>query len=234
MTEEKYTVQGYDVYPNGVMRLSCLQKYLQQAAAKDADKCGATYANMLKDGIVFIIVKMQYEITEMPRFDTEFTVKTWSDRIEGISFTRIYEVYIAGRLAATVTGIWALMDINERRLARPKALKYQLEEHMLKERAVIPRRFELEDPIECGKYTVKYSDLDINGHMNNCGYTDVLFNYLPVDRNAMPIKITLIYMNECYENHELQVLYRQDGNVLRANLIDTTTNKTSMESEFIY
>ncbi len=234
MTELIFKVQGYDTDPNGVMKLSSLQRYLQQAAAVDSDKCGATYANMKNDGIAFVIIKMQYEISDMPRFDTEFTVKTWSDRIEGISFTRIYEVYIGKKLAVTATGIWVLINIKDRRVVRPSALKYDLGECRLKERAVFPRHIAIQTPYVCAKHAVKYSELDINGHMNNCVYADVLYDNLPLERDLLPKRVTMLYISECGENDELEIVYEKESNIVRAHINSPRAGKTNLEAEFVY
>ena len=46
MLEQTIKIKSYDVHPNGVVKISALQKYMQQIAREDSDSYGATYAKM--------------------------------------------------------------------------------------------------------------------------------------------------------------------------------------------
>ena len=47
-----------------------------------------------------------------------------------------------------------------------------------------------------GEYTVRYSDTDLNHHINNTNYPDLFFNYLPSPEAKLVKSIAISYIND--------------------------------------
>lgn len=62
MLEQTIKIKSYDVHPNGVVKISALQKYMQQIAREDSDSYGATYAKMRDANMVFVITPLAHGI----------------------------------------------------------------------------------------------------------------------------------------------------------------------------
>ena len=76
--------------------------------------------------------------------------------------------------------------------------------------------------------TVNFSDLDVNGHMNNTRYLDWLCDLIPADfHREHPVKaVTICYMSEALEGQQLQLSWT-DGEVLR---VDGDLSQTSVDT----
>ncbi|MEG1743214.1 MAG: hypothetical protein RR246_03510, partial [Clostridia bacterium] len=61
MKEQTIKITSADVYENGNIKLSALQKYMQQIAREDCDDYGASYENVRALGMVFVITKLAIE-----------------------------------------------------------------------------------------------------------------------------------------------------------------------------
>ena len=80
---------------------------------------------------------------------------------------------------------------------------------------------------ECESRCVRYSDLDINGHMNNCRYLDWVMDLLPSEfyQHHQPQEITLCYMTEIREKEEMQLHWElSDGPVLTVDAVRPEDN----------
>jgi len=76
MLEKAYRINSYDVSPNGLVKVSALQKYMQQLAREDCNSYGATYTNMRENNMVFVITKIGLEITGEIRSEDIITIRT--------------------------------------------------------------------------------------------------------------------------------------------------------------
>ena len=75
-------------------------------------------------------------------------------------------------------------------------LNYSIDEPLKLENQI---RFRIPSEITLslvGEYTIRYTDTDINGHMNNTNYPDMLFNALPNPENKVIKSIAISYQNE--------------------------------------
>ena len=88
MLEQTIKIKSYDVHPNGVVKISALQKYMQQIAREDSDSYGATYAKMREANMVFVITRLAVEFERPLRDEDIVTIRTINNRLEGASFVR--------------------------------------------------------------------------------------------------------------------------------------------------
>ena len=76
--------------------------------------------------------------------------------------------------------------------------------------ARIPARFDGVEPF--ASYTVRSTDIDLGGHMNNAAYPRALFGAFSIQElEAMQARsIDLIFRTPCYEGEKLD-LYKKEG-----------------------
>ena len=76
--------------------------------------------------------------------------------------------------------------------------------------ARIPARFEGLEPF--AEYTVRSTDIDLGGHMNNAAYPRALFGaFSTQELEALQARsIDLIFRSPCYEGEEL-TFYKKEG-----------------------
>ena len=88
--------------------------------------------------------------------------------------------------------------------------------------------------------TVSYSDLDINGHMNNTRYLDWICDLLPAAyHKEHPLKaVTISYMSEALEGQQLHLgithgdIFHVDGSVAQTDVSAGHTRIFSAEAVF--
>ncbi len=234
MIENKIVVQSYDVGADGELKLSALQRYFQQAARIDCDGFGATYDFLRQKGVAFILSKIRYDIKRMPKCDTTAVLKTYSEKVDGVIFTRCFELTQSGDTIVTGSSEWALINFIKRIPVRSSAIDVPFEQHRTGKAYAFPRRFDTSATKPMGTRPVYYSDIDQNEHLNNCRYTDIAMDFLPIDMQKTPKSVTMIYTSECRQGDKLEICTDIKGNDAVCAIKNLSSGKSSFEAEFVF
>ncbi|WP_052087844.1 acyl-ACP thioesterase domain-containing protein [Paenibacillus wynnii] len=116
-----------------------------------------------------------------------------------------------GEEVVTARSVWALVDIDKRKILRPTALPIQVEPYSgdsvgdIPNKVTIPTNVPMEEVFQ---YPVKYSGLDNNGHLNNARYGDICCDVLSISEwefaELQHFRIT--YLQEAKYGDEISIL----------------------------
>lgn len=108
--------------------------------------------------------------------------------------------------------LWVLMDRENRTMVLPGKSGVDLEGTLRGLELAAPRSLAPRPLVNCRSRSVCFTDLDINGHMNNTRYLDWLMDLLPSNfHGSHEIKdFTLCYMNEAREGQSLDMTWELD------------------------
>ncbi len=233
---EKYFVMYHDVAPNGEIKPSALMRFMQETANHHMRDSKPSYDELYGQGKVFILSRMNIEIRFPLRRYDQIEVDTWPTS-KGVTFLRSYQIRRGEELAARATGTWALVDINTKRFFRANEVdlsSYHEEPPLtdtLDKRVVIPDGAKMS---YAGSHTVAFTETDLNGHMNNTYYPDILVNFIPeIEKYAMK-GMTLQYMSEAKLGAKLDVYVSEPifENGTKIYLRTIVGDKTNVAAEF--
>lgn len=203
---EQHRIDIFDAGPTGEMRLSALLCLCQNVSWEHLERLGVGYSRLRRDGLVFLILSNQAEIRRMPRYGETVTICTFPCGSSGVTFYRGFEITDAeGTLLVSLTQSSACVDPESHSLLRPKvfyAYGVFQEEKTPAERKI--SRIKAGEMPPVGERTVRYSDLDCNGHMNNTVYADVTEDFLPGGREGKTYtRVQIDYVSEARFGEEL-------------------------------
>lgn len=197
-----------EVGADGVVTLSALANWLQEAAGQSASTLGFGEETLSAMGLTWILTRLVLRIRRLPASGEAIRVHTWPSTLDRFGY-RGYEVFDASD-ALIVSGgsAWSIMDLQARKLSPvPPELA-----------AVYPK-----NPRPCDAFTcralprladdgdaraalrVRRNDLDINGHVNNAHYLCWLMEPFisPPTHPLVPGLIDLTFRSECFPGEEL-------------------------------
>ena len=227
MLETKITIKSFDVFPNSTIRPSAIQRYMQQLAREDCDALGCTYNQMRDVNMVFVITKLAMEIKKPVFAYDELTVRTFNNRVSGITYEREFEFYRDGEKVIHATTQWVIVKYDTRKLVRPREFPFPIPEHNLDCGSLeIPRNLNAKELPKCNERVVRLSDLDENDHLNNCIYADIMLDYVPFDRLGDFVSgMRIIFHHEAKINDVLSIgLAEKEGRFVVSAL--NSTNET--------
>ena len=182
-------VPYYECDVNDRMRLSFVLKHVQQIGTEQLDRMGLPYQLLFDEGQCFVLAKVGLKVHRMPVSGQEIVVYSSPQGTMAAQFLR--EVTIAtpeGEKLVEIQTVWLLIDPASRKILRPDQFRHALpaippEERMAQDYAA-GRIKPTGEVIWQGEHPVRYSDIDINRHMNNTVYADLVTDALPYEEIA--------------------------------------------------
>lgn len=234
---ERIEINNYDVDMHGIMRPTQLMAKLEEVGSHQMVEYPPSNDDLRKEGKGFILSRLVMSIHKDIREGDGAIGETWATDSRGLSFNRCYCLHIGGEVAAKVYTVWALLDINEKKLIRVEEYPVQIGgaaapsfEMDLPLRVRMPKADEL---CEVAKRKVYYSDTDINGHMNNTKYLNMLCDFVSDIEKKSLKGINISYVSEALMGDELTVLAKEIDGVYYFKTI-RSDGKTNCEAALYF
>ena len=179
---QKFTVYRTDGDHLGHVKLGALLRYAQQVATAHAEAVGLDDALYRKTHTAYVLAKLALHVTRLPRVDEELTLVTQPECCKRAVNKRITHFYDAdGAEVATMDSRWVLIDTEKRMILRkhPEQFNDQWAEDVPLELPIKLPRIAPEDCEVLGEQQAVYSRCDMNGHLNNTRYADIVCDAVP-------------------------------------------------------
>lgn len=181
---EQYTVYRHDGDHHGRLKVAALFRYAQQIATAHAMAVGLNDALYAETHTAYVLAKVALHIEHTPRVDEVLTLTTKPEQVKHAVNKRITHVCNAvGEEVALLDSRWVLIDTEKRTILRkhPEQFNGNWLEEVPEELPVKLTKVPDEECETLGSEYATYDRCDMNGHMNNTRYIDVICNALPLE-----------------------------------------------------
>ena len=211
--KREFPLTATDIDNHRRCRLSALLSYMQNMATEHAVLLGVGRETIMAEYNAFwVMARLQLALSRPITFDDEtIEIHTWHRGVtKGPSVYRDFDLILQGERIGEGTISWVLVDMDTRKIMKPGAvppLVNSPKPEVLKE--IIPARVKMpENLTQAMVRPVYYSDIDINGHMNNTKYADIACDAIELHRhsNRFISEVQINYLSECFPGEELLVL----------------------------
>lgn len=178
MREGVYTetvrLKNRDVDLHRRLRTSRLFELLQEASIAHTEALGMGRSMTLDRGLLWMVTLQSAGIIRMPVYDETVTVETWPGETMHVLFPRYYRLVTgAGEELLRGSALWVLVDEKTRRFVFPERYGVEITGVETGFEFPPPSVPVLLPPDREERFTVPYSYVDLNGHMNNTRYFDL-------------------------------------------------------------
>ena len=227
------TVRISDCDAFGRWRLSSILGHAQEIAEHHAASLGLSRNTMLESNICWIIYRQSVRIHTFPTCYDAFRMITWPGAVDGPLFPRYFLIERPdGARVGELVSSWLLLDVKTRKPQRPGVLPRKLPQSDREPPLPLPAMLRIQEASVIGTRSVCYSDLDMNGHMNNTRYADWVCDALGVKtmREKRLSRIQINYIAETYAEDIIELSRQEtdDGVLVSGNRI--SDRKTVFES----
>jgi acyl-ACP thioesterase len=146
---------------------------------------------------------MRTAVDRWPRAGDEIVIVTWPEALNRLTTERRFEILGPdGSVYATATTLWLVLDLDRRRPIRvPSRIVEALSRRDVGGTPFRPDTLVDPDPVEReAEFTVRRSDLDLAGHVNNTSYVEWIVEAVPDEVwSAHDLaELDISYLSECH------------------------------------
>jgi len=174
------TVAFGDVDRDHVLTLAGVFRLLQEAAIGHANRHDTGTDAMLSRGESWVLNRMAVQIARYPRHGEALRVETWSSGIRGFKGYRDFRVRSSdGGLVVAGSSLWLYVSVRTRSIIRVPhdvAAKFPVgtEDVFCPELEALDLAAPDPATARATVISLRYSDIDANGHVNNTAYLELL------------------------------------------------------------
>ncbi len=189
----------------------------QDVAGKHADLIGVGFDKMIKDNLIWVLLRTKYEVIKNPPLYSTVTVSTWPKEKGKIDFDREY-VITDEKGEVLIEGIskWVVVNVATRHLSFTRNIQYTCD---ILDEENFPGTFRKIEDFSVEGFSVyeektTLSDLDHNGHVNNANYARFILNAINLQKNDEIADFEIDHIKELMPNSLIKIFYKRDGNVI--------------------
>ena len=211
-SSEKHSVRIGEIDQHGTMSFEALLHLLQELAWNNSEKLGFSVYDLLKNGLTWVVHRMQFHVKEYPKHHEVITVKSWASGVDRLFTYRDYQVLNSeGIEIVRGTSAWLILDFEKRKSVSTKE-HFTLEipgdiEQMTMDKSKIKSGTKPDNAEETSSVKVGFSDIDVNKHANLNRYVSWSLDhfYNQIGQIKKPAYVDLIFKGESLLGDQLTV-----------------------------
>lgn len=208
---ETATVLNADADFRSLLKPSALLRYVEQVSADHARTFGMTDQFFKDHGVAFLVGKQALKFDRVPQRAEKLTLLTRAEASRRGSVKRITTVTDAeGKQVAMVDCRWIVVSLAEGRILREPGWTVEGFWNETVEGELLLQLHKCREGLtSAGEWTVRYSQCDLNGHLNNAFYLDLVCDALPLEvvRKGPVTFASINYHREIPMGETVEVFY---------------------------
>jgi acyl-ACP thioesterase len=229
-----WTIRISDCDAEGRLRPSALLVEMQELGEAHAAMLGLARQDLIAHGICWVLYRQQVRLLAPLTFGDALTALTFPAPVEGPLFPRHFVFSRAdGTPAIEAVTAWVLMDVRTRRPLRPSALPVPMPENRERPAPLkVPGMLPIEGAQTAMRRAVRYSDVDVNRHINNTRYIDWVCDALPYEAvTARAIAgFQINYSSEARPGEDIDIALKEEEKGVLARGIRLSDGRTVFDS----
>lgn len=213
--KEKFRIHSFHADINGKAQIAAICNWVQEAASGHAEVLGIGTGRLRASGLFWALSRFSVSIDQYPIAGDEIEIQTWISSIRGPFSEREFYIYSQdGNLIGGASTLW--FALNE------KTRKPQQLGNMGENMPVFPDRKGIKNkPLKIrslrgtqflNEIKIRYSDFDINRHVNNVKYIEWIVDSFEIGRFGQQeiAEIDMNFLGETTENEDvIQMFYAE-------------------------
>ena len=203
---QNFTVDDMAVDRFGYLKPSVILFYAQEVAGEHCKALALDYDTLARRRMFWAVIRHRVQITRLPVRGETIRVETWPMPTTRAAYPRSVVAYDAdGNECFRSISLWVLMDLDTRNMILPGKSGIVVSGALRGTELAAPQALAPGQLRSSCQRTVRYTDLDRNGHMNNTRCLEWVDDLLPSEfHEAHRVReFTVCYFTEGREGQEL-------------------------------
>ena len=215
--EREYRVDSRETDPWYNCRPSGVLGFLQEAATAAACALHASRDEMLdKYNAFWMLARVWYRLDEPLKWGDRLRIRTWHRGGRGASSYRDFDLFVNDAPVGEAVSLWVLANAQTHKLVRMAGIEeFQGTDGGALCKTRLLNKVRMPPDMTCaGTRSYRYSDLDVNGHVNNVRYADIVCDALHLERMGAERFVSSLqvgYRAECRVGETVDLTTGSDG-----------------------
>ncbi|KAM0969504.1 hypothetical protein ACFX13_018015 [Malus domestica] len=226
---QNFSIRSYEIGADRTASIETLMNHLQETALNHVKTAGllgdgfGSTPEMTVRNLIWVVTKMQVVVDRYPTWGDVVQVDTWvsASGKNGMRRDWIIQDLKTGQILTRASSVWVMMNKVTRRLSKmPDEVRGEIESFFMNSPPVVeedgrklPKLDDKTADFVRSGLTPRWSDLDVNQHVNNVKYIGWILESapLPILESHELSSMTLEYRRECGRDSVLQSLTAVSG-----------------------
>ncbi|XP_031382239.1 palmitoyl-acyl carrier protein thioesterase, chloroplastic-like [Punica granatum] len=226
---QNFTIRSYEIGADQTASIETIMNQLQEAALSHFMTAGLIFdgfgstREMTKRNLIWVVTKMQVLVDRYPTWGDVVQVDAWlsASGRNGMRIDWLVRDVKTEETRTRASSVWVMMNKLTRKLSKiPKEVRGEIEPHLLNSAPVVdedsrklPKLDAKTADYVLSGLTPRWSDLDVNQHVNNVKYIGWILESTPqtILETHDLLAITLEYRRECGRDSVRQSLTKISG-----------------------
>ncbi len=208
MLEKKFFISSSDADRYQEAKLSSLFRFFQDAATEHAELLGIGKSLTLDAGLAWIISRMKVVMYRYPKYEETIIIKTYPGDNKFFIFPRYFVIEsLNGEVLGRCSSLWAVMDLKTRKISFDPFHKKELPSEHMKDELDMPEKVKYYECSSIENRKVRYSETDLNGHLNNTKYIEYIVDAFSPDiyKNKRIVELIINFEKEISEDNTVNI-----------------------------
>ncbi|KAK7281670.1 hypothetical protein RIF29_09860 [Crotalaria pallida] len=225
---QNFSIRSYEIGADRTASIETLMNHLQETALNHVKTAGllgdgfGSTPEMCKKNLIWVVTRMQVVVDRYPTWGEVVQVDTWvsASGKNGMRRDWLIRDCKTGEILTRASSVWVMMNKLTRRLSKmPQEVREEIGSYFVNSDPVVEednkKLTKLDDTADyiCTGLSPRWSDLDVNQHVNNVKYIGWLLESVPqpmLESHELSA-MTLEYRRECGKDSVLQSLTDVSG-----------------------
>lgn len=206
--EENITIGSNDVDSEFNLKMSGFFKIVQDVIMNDTNRYNVGSKDLKEKGLIWVITRVKVEVNRMPKFCEEVKCITYPGKTLKMLYPRYFRVLDKdGNVLINLSSIWAILDEKTRKPLLNSPLEGNYYEYSMPDELPLPSKISSPEVTVADTRKIHYSDCDLNKHLNNTRYIEILQDIKTSDfyENHKIKAMTINYLKELKEGEVIDV-----------------------------
>jgi acyl-ACP thioesterase len=214
---EEFFIRSYEVDLHGKVFVPVLLSFMQEAASNHVDSLRVGFSHLEEMNRVWVLSRIRIEVQRYPKWGERVVLLTWhagEERLFGLREFRVSDDQ--KEVIVSAISAWLMLDRTTRKPVKPSELynKLTIPLGCSRNGRSLGKLPEVESVHVEGQYRVRYTDLDVNNHVNNARYLDWVLNTYAAqhlhDREVSQCEMN--FLAECGHGEDVSIFTERRDN----------------------
>jgi acyl-ACP thioesterase len=213
----RFLAEPFHVDCTGRLTMSIVGNHLLNCAGMHAAKRGFGITDLNEHHYTWVLSRLAMEFKDLPMQYDEFSIDTWVEAVYSLFTDRNFSMHNAkGEAIGYARSVWAMIDLDSRRPVNLVTMhEGRINEYICTDRECPiekPGRIKVVATEPLYSFAAKYSDIDINGHVNSVRYIEHILDLLPLEKHKTERlkRFEIAYITESYFGDQLDIYMDED------------------------